>query len=91
MYYQQVRSWIITKRIESSLSPASWKVLFGKIKHFNWIGVDSVSLYDGPVILQLIVMTTNSSTRVGISNLKSIIWNAHLKIFSGMSRICAIR
>jgi len=78
IYYRWVLYRIIAKRIESSLSPSSWKVLFGKRKHFTWIGVDGVSSFDGPRMLKLIIMTINPSTRVGILDLKSDIQNACL-------------
>ena len=71
MYYQLVRSQMIAKIIERSLYPASWKVLFGKRKYFTWIGADSVSSFDGPTMLQLMVMTINPSNCDGILDLKS--------------------
>ena len=35
MLFQQVRSKMITKRIEASVTSVSWKVLFGKRNHFT--------------------------------------------------------
>ena len=64
---------MIAKRIEASLTSVSWKVLFGKRKHFTWVGTNGVASYNGPTMLQLIISTINPSTRVGISDLKSSI------------------
>jgi len=78
MFFRQVRSKMIAKRIESSLSSASWKVLFGKRKHFTWMGSNGIASYDGPTMLQIIISTVNPSTRVGISDLKVSIRTARL-------------
>ena len=78
MFFRQVRSKMIAKRIEASLTSVSWKVLFGKRKHFTWVGTNGVASYDGPTMLQLIISTINPSTRVGISDLKSSIRTARL-------------
>ena len=78
MFFGRVRSKMIDKRIESSLSSASWNVLFGKRKYFTWMGSNGVASYDGPTMFQLIIFTVNPSTRVGISDLKVSIRTARL-------------
>ena len=78
MSFRRVWSRMIAKHVESSLTSASWKVLFGKRQHFNWMGTNGVASYDGPTMLQLIISTINPSTRVGISDLKTSIRNAKL-------------
>ena len=78
IFFRQIRSKMIAKRIESSLSSASWKVLFGKRKYFTWMGSNGIASYDGPTMLQIIISTVNPSTRVGISDLKVFIRIARL-------------
>ena len=78
MFFCRVRSKMIAKRTKSSLSSASWKVLFGKRKHYTWAGSNGVASYNSPKMLQLIISTINSSTRVGISDLKVSIRTARL-------------
>ena len=78
MFFGRVRSKMIDKRIESSLSSASWNVLFGKRKYFTWTSSNGVASYDGPTMFQLIIFSVNPSTRVGISDLKVYIRTARL-------------
>ena len=78
MFFRRVWSKMIAKRIDSSLSSASWKVLFGKCKNFTWTGSNGDASYDGPMMLQIIISTVNPSTRVGISDLKVSIRTARL-------------
>ena len=78
MFFRRVRFKMIAKRTESSLSSASWKVLFGKLKHYTGAGCNGVASYNGPKMLQLTISAINSSTRVGISALKVSIQTARL-------------
>ena len=78
MFFWRVRSKMIAKRIEISLTSALCKVMLGKRKHFTWMGGNDVVSYNGPTMLQLIVSTVNPSTCVGIYNLKTSIRTALL-------------
>ena len=50
-FFRCVRSKMIAKRIENSLTDASWKTLFSKRKHFTWTNVAGNAGYDGPAML----------------------------------------
>ena len=72
---------MIAKCIKNSLYSASFKTLFSKRKHFTWTNVSSTASYDGPTILHLLISSVNPSTRVGVSDLKSLIRSARLMQF----------
>ena len=80
-FYRRVRSKMIAKRIENSLTPASWKTLFSKRKHFTWTSTAGNAGYDGPTMLHILIAGVNPSTRVGVSDLKSIIRSTKLVQF----------
>ena len=69
---------MIAKHIKNTISSASWKTLFLKRKHFIWTSVSSNASYDGPTMLQILISGVNPSTRVGVSDLKSLIRFARL-------------
>ena len=81
MFYRQSRSRMIAKRIQNSLTSASWKVLFSKRKHYSWRAPNGTVSYDGPTMLYLIVSSVNPSTRVGVSDLKTNLRQARLVQF----------
>ena len=80
-FYRRVRSKMIAKRIENSLTPASWKTLFSKRKLFTWTSTAGNAGYDGPTMLHILIAGVNPSTRVGVSDLKSIIRSTKLVQF----------
>ena len=43
MFFRWVRFKIIVNRIEASLTSVLWKVMFGKRKHFTWMGTNGVA------------------------------------------------
>ena len=79
--YRRVRSKMIAKRIENSSTTSSWKTLLSKRKHFTWANSDGTANYDGPTILQILISSINSSTRVGVSDLKTSIRTTQLNQF----------
>ena len=72
---------MIAKQIENSISTVSWKRLFSKRKHFTWTQTNGNASYDESTMLQMLVSSVNQSTRVGISDLKSLISSARLVQF----------
>ena len=80
-FFRRVRSKMIAKRIENSISTVSWKTLFSKRKHFTWTHTNGNASYDGPTMLQILVSGINPSTRVGVSDLKSLIQSTRLVQF----------
>ena len=80
-FFRRVRSKMIAKRIENSITAASWKTLFSKRKHFTWTSAAGNAGYDGPTMLHILVASVNPSTRVGVSDLKSIIRSTKLVQF----------
>ena len=47
-FYRYVRSKIIAKRVETSLTKTSWKILFSKREHFTCVNSDGTASNDGP-------------------------------------------
>ena len=47
-FYRYVRSKIIAKRVETSLTITSWKILFSKREHFTCVNSDGTASNDGP-------------------------------------------
>ena len=78
MFYYRVRSKMIAKRLENSLTMSSWKTLFSKRKKFTWANTNDTASYDVSMMLQILVSGANPSTRVGVSDLKTLISLARL-------------
>ena len=80
-FYRHVQSKMIAKRIDNSLTTASWKTLFSKRKHFTWLHPNNTSSYDGPTMFQILITGVNISTQVRVSNLKTVICSTKLVRF----------
>ena len=62
---------MIAKRIEGIFDEGSIKTLFNKKKEFTWTDpVDGSDEIDGPTLVQIIIASVNSTTHVGVSDLK---------------------
>jgi len=68
-FYRRVRSRMTAKRIVDYLKTADYEVLKNKSKHFTWPGHGNEEI-DGPTLLWLLLQMCNSSTRVGVAELK---------------------
>lgn len=82
LYFLQVRSRMIAKRIEGSITPASWNSLLQKSKDFAWMRSNGNIEYDGPTMLKIIIATINPTTRVGVSDVTLEIQNARLNKYN---------
>ena len=60
-FYRRVRSKMIAKMIESSLTTSSWKTLFSNRKHFTAVNSDGIASYDGPTMLKLSISSVDPS------------------------------
>ena len=69
-FYRRVKSRMIAKRILGHLKAADYKILKNKEAKYKWTGNSKVE-YDGPTILWLLLQSSNPSTRVGVSELKT--------------------
>ena len=73
MIYCCVCAKMIAKRIENSMTMSSWKTLFSKRKTFTRMDTNGTASYDGPTMLQILVSGVNPLTRLGVSDLKTLI------------------
>ena len=81
-FYHRVRSEMISKRIENSISESSRKNLMLKKAAFTWKNTTSGTIHhDGPTMLYMLLSLVNPTTRVGVSELKKLIMRATLPKF----------
>jgi hypothetical protein len=82
IFYLRVKSEMIAKRVENSITPSSWKTLMLRKKDFTWINTTTGEVhFDGATLLFILFSTINPSTRVGVSGLKLLISKATLAAF----------
>ena len=81
IFFLRVRSRMIAKRIQGSITPESWKVLLQQKDHFSWLNEHGNYDHDGPTMLKLLISVVNPNTRVGVRDLRSEIRNATLAKF----------
>ena len=79
-FYRRVKSRMIAKRILGRLKAADYKILKNKESKYKWKGNGKVE-YDGPTILWLLLQSSNPSTRVGVSELKTDLREATSAMF----------
>ena len=81
-FYQRVKSEMIAKRVENSVTAASWKTLMLRKKDFTWTNNTTGEVHiDGGTLLYILLNTINPSTRVSVSGLKIKISKATLVAF----------
>ena len=81
IFYLHTRTRMVAKRIQNSLTLTSWTTLLLKRKCYTQWGADGTVSYDGSTMLFIIVLGINTSTRVGVSDLKSNLRLVRLTIF----------
>ena len=81
IFFLRVRSRMIAKRIQGSITTESWKVLLQQKEHFSWLNSRGNFDYDGPTMLKLLISVVNPNTRVGVRDLRTEIRNATLAKF----------
>ena len=69
IFFRRVRSRMIAKRIMNYLKSSDLEVLRNKQKLYTWTG-NGIVEHDGPNILWILLQTCNTSTRVGVAELK---------------------
>ena len=82
-FHSRVRAEMIAKRIENSVTTASWKTLMLKKADFTWTNLTTGEIHlDGGTMLFILLSKINPSTRVGVSGLKLLISSATLAAFN---------
>ena len=81
-FFKRVKSEMIAKRVENSITAASWKTLMLRKKDFTWNNTVTGEIrIDGATLLYILLTTINPSTRVSVSGLKIRISKATLAAF----------
>ena len=80
-FFRRIRSVMIAKRIENSLSKASLKSLMLEKLKFIWTDSTGTEHLDGPTMLWILLAKINPSVRVGISSLKTNLTNATMPMY----------
>ena len=81
-FFLRVRSRMIAKRIEGSITVASWNSLLQKKSEFAWLNARGNFEYDGPTMLKIIITAVKPSTRVGVSDITLEIQNSRLNKYN---------
>ena len=74
-FFRRVRSRMITKKIMGHLKTADLEILKNQASKYTW-SHDIKEEINGPTMLWLLMQANNSSTRVGVSELKTYLRNA---------------
>lgn len=82
IFFLRVRSRMIAKRIQGSITVASWKALLQRKDEFSWLNDRGNYDHDGPTMLKILLSVVNPTTRVGVRDLRHEIRNATLAKFS---------
>ena len=71
-FFARVRSEMVAKRIENSITAASWKTLMLKKNEFTWKNTATGEVHiDGGTLMFILLTKINPTTRVGVSELKT--------------------
>ena len=69
MFYNHVRSKMISQTLEGHCDQASWNKIINKKKHFTWYGTSREIFCDSLMICKIVMDMHNLETKVGIQSL----------------------